>query len=218
MANQIAPDAPDEGYVNEMGLAFNVPAVEAVFGAPTDEQMLNEHRRLVIIDWAQTVSGYTLLGPAEHLAAIRRYHTIMATVDFGQNNNHDHNQNPNQLAKINAENARIMNKMNNLSLPHVPFVPVVKEIPGHPFPQAPAVHNVVYNNNNYDVNSSPPDNLIPADFHALYAVSTGAVGLARDRLRAIYWFYNDPRLVIGENATRVQCGLAVGALNEFLMH
>ncbi|EYU35552.1 hypothetical protein MIMGU_mgv1a015659mg [Erythranthe guttata] len=150
MANQIAPAAPGEGYVTEMGLAVNVPAVEAVFGAPTEEQMLNEHRRLVSIDRAQTLS--------------------------------------------------------------------VKEFPGHPFPQPPAVQNVVFDNNNYNVNTSPPDHLIPADLHALHAVSTGTVVLARDRLRAIYWFYNDPRLAIGENATRVQCGLAVAALLGFLMH
>ncbi|KAL6563195.1 hypothetical protein OROHE_005782 [Orobanche hederae] len=95
------------------------------------------------------------------------------------------------------------------------FSQVVKYLPDHPavVPAVPGVHF----EDAYAINTPPPDGLMPLNFEELDTMGdVDNLAQFRRRLRAICWFYNDPRLALGPNANRAQCNNVLRSLIRFI--
>ncbi|KAL6534685.1 hypothetical protein OROGR_013360 [Orobanche gracilis] len=121
-------------------------------------------------------------------------------------------------ARLNANSAKFANsRLDPVSGRHLQYVAVVKYVPGHPWANPPAIPNVQFAAE-YVLNSPPPDNLLPLNFDELQGLVTGNLDVTRQRLMAIHWFYNDPRLAVPANGNRAACHRVIEALDYFLKY
>ncbi|KAL6534683.1 hypothetical protein OROGR_013358 [Orobanche gracilis] len=119
-------------------------------------------------------------------------------------------------ARLNANSAKFANsRLDPVWGRHLPYVAVVKYVPGHPWANPPAIPNVQFAAE-YVLNSPPPDNLLPLNFDELQGLVTGNLAVTRQRLMTIHWFYNDPRLAVPANGNRAACYRVIDALDYFL--
>ncbi|KAL8027324.1 hypothetical protein ABFS82_14G085200 [Erythranthe guttata] len=203
---------------------ISVNAVDAVYGSPTPEQVAAENRRILEIQRAQELTNGAALNPVQYGDAVIRHHRVVSAAATSASSE--------QMsamiarmgimeARLNANNARVHNSRHTFSLMNeVPYTAVVKYTPGHPWEHPPSVPNVSFDPA-YSVNCPPPVNLVPVNSKQLKSmvILEDEIDGPRDRLRAIYWFYNDPKLVLlDENATRDNCFSAVDALDTFLSY
>ncbi|KAL8027814.1 hypothetical protein ABFS82_14G118400 [Erythranthe guttata] len=121
-------------------------------------------------------------------------------------------------ARSNANGARLFNSQITLSEDAL-YVPVVKYTPGHPFPLDELVHlpRVQFTHIVYPVNSEPPANLMPRNSRQLEGWrSADNVDTMRQRLLSIYWFYNDSRLALDDDADENVCFRLFKTVDSFL--
>ncbi|EYU42713.1 hypothetical protein MIMGU_mgv1a012060mg [Erythranthe guttata] len=117
-------------------------------------------------------------------------------------------------AHYNAMNARLYNSRFAES-GKVQYQTVVKLTPGHPFPNPPTFQNFQLATS-YSVNAHPPIGLLPTNRDMLRDMIIGQLHEIRPRMRAIFWFYNDSRLSLDENAHLGGCNSFLVALEDFL--
>ncbi|CAA0818379.1 Unknown protein [Striga hermonthica] len=104
---------------------------------------------------------------------------------------------------IRVSTARSFNQSIKYNQRLVPFQVPPKILAGHPFVDHPNVPGVNLNHV-YQVGADPPNGLVPLNFGELNDMR-GDMANSLSRLRALFWFYNDPRLFIADNATESRC-------------
>ncbi|GER56034.1 envelope glycoprotein B [Striga asiatica] len=108
-------------------------------------------------------------------------------------------------ASIRANAARSVNRSIRYNQPDLAFGILPKIIAGHPFVDPPPnVPGVDFNNQVYQVGANPPNGLFPLNFREFGNMRID-VANSPSRLRGLFWFYNDPRLFIPNNATNERC-------------
>ncbi|KAL6540709.1 hypothetical protein OROMI_024592 [Orobanche minor] len=188
MANLV----PAEGGLDlEFVTHINVDPVDAIIAGdiPT-RQVYAETQRLLRIQRAEKRGGVLAVNPDQYSDAVVRHHKVVnARSEVGnhailqqlqhiQNQLQPLEQLPTQMqqiiqrlgimdARLNANSAKFANsRLDPVSGRHLPYVAVVKYVPGHPCANPPAIPNVQFAAE-YVLNSPPPDNLLPLNFDEL---------------------------------------------------
>ncbi|KAL3629624.1 hypothetical protein CASFOL_026846 [Castilleja foliolosa] len=118
-------------------------------------------------------------------------------------------------AKMVVNSARIFNSGVGVTS-GVNFHPLVKSTAGHPAPGPPLAVDGVHFQPAYAVGDHPPQNLLPANYDDLNGWELLGHVVLRRRLRAIYWFYNEPRLALAPRASQEICNRMIQTLTGYM--
>ncbi|KAL3620050.1 hypothetical protein CASFOL_034962 [Castilleja foliolosa] len=123
-------------------------------------------------------------------------------------------------AKRGVDNAREFNYSVAAGSTTMQFRSIVKYVCGHPSEAGlpNAVDKVVFQEN-YDIGDQPPYHLMPLNNGEINKWSKMMkLPELRRRLRSIYWFYNDERLILAFNANRAACMKAILNVKAYLLN